>query len=148
MALQMNELVPVPGPVAVSAVEGSVLNGGGARGHLALSLWALRHIIAFPLDGTSMQDITLPLACILELFRPAETITASSGSEDAEGPASTDWSWCYTWQKKKVMQNKRPSPHIILALAGNHQVESEQRDKGETNCLENSRLDTVKAPSE
>lgn len=88
MAPQMNELVPVPGPVAVSVVEGSMLNGG-PRGHLALSLWALRHITAFPLDGISMQDITLPLVCILELFRPAESITATSGSEDAEGPAST-----------------------------------------------------------
>lgn len=37
---------------------------------------------------------------------------------------------------------------IILALAGNRQVESKQRDKRESNCLGKSLLDTVKASSE
>lgn len=63
-------------------------------------------------------------------------------------------------EDKKALQNKAPPPprrarglwgkshQIILVLAGNRHVESEQRDKRESNCLGKSLLDTVKASSE
>lgn len=65
-------------------------------------------------------------------------------------------------EDKKALQNKTPPPaegrrvrglwgkshQIILALAGNCHVESEQRDKRESNCLGKSLLDTVEASSE
>lgn len=83
---QMSDLVPVLGPVARSVVSRIHAGWGVPRGHLVFSLWALRHVPAFPLDGISMQDITLPLVCILELSGPAWSIPASPGSEDADGP--------------------------------------------------------------
>lgn len=63
-------------------------------------------------------------------------------------------------EDKKSLQNEAPAEgqagagalgkthQIILALAGNRHVESEQRDKWESNCLGKSLLDTVKASSE
>lgn len=46
------------------------------RGHLAFSLWALRHVTAQP----RMQDIAVPLMCILQLLNPLYCISAASSS--------------------------------------------------------------------
>ncbi|TNN72691.1 hypothetical protein EYF80_017140 [Liparis tanakae] len=51
-------------------------NGRATSGHLAFSLWALRHVTALPLDRIRMQDIALPLMDLLS--RKRDTLQRST----------------------------------------------------------------------
>lgn len=68
--------------------------------------------------------MTLPLVCILELFRPVQSITAASGSEDAEEPASSPTHPDVPHDRRqKVIQNKTPPEgRRAWALGKTHQI--------------------------